>query len=427
MTAAGPAAPPPGHDITLLGLDGSPPGPQAQQALAVAEVVVGPQWLLDLLTLAPGIRTVTISDSEQALAEACAAQESGQRVVVLTSGDPGFFGAARHFARARLPLAVLPSRSSLAMAFGRLGVPWDDAIVVSAHGKPRRTALNVLRRFGSSGQPVAVLTDDVNTPDVLVEELGDECPQLAVLERLGQPDETLTWVVPGGWASPPPGVISAARARTRTWATPNLVISPGRPVHVEHPMLLGRRASVDDPARGWALPDDEFTQRDGKVTGREVRALALARLAPGLGRLIWDVGAGTGSVAVECSRMGAAVVAIERDPRALHLIETNAAQHQAPVRIVHGSAPAALVGLPQPDAVYVGGGGPEVVAACAAVRPERLVVVLVTVERVAPTLAALEGYRVDTVMVQVSHLEPMVTGHRLAPGNPVFVVSAERV
>ena len=365
---AGPA----GAVVTVVGLDGATLPTQAQEAVAAATVLLGGSHLLAAVPGAAG-RARAVDDARLLVAEVTAAQERGETVVVLADGDPGFFGVVRHLTRARLPLCVLPARSSLALAFGRLGLPWDDAIVVSAHGRPRRTALNVLRRFGSSGQPVAVLTDADSAPDRLVEELGDECPQLAVLERLGEPDETLTWVVPGGWANPPAGVISATRARTRSWATPNLVISPGRPTHEEHPVLVGRRASVDDPARDWALPDDAFTTGEAMLP-REVRALVLARLAPGLGRLVWDVGAGCGAVAVECSRLGAAAVAVERDPRALHLIETNAATLRAPVRLVHGAAPEALVGLPEPDAVFVGGGGPEVVAACAKAAPQRLVV-----------------------------------------------------
>jgi precorrin-6Y C5,15-methyltransferase (decarboxylating) len=93
------------------------------------------------------------------------------------------------------------------------------------------------------------------------------------------------------------------------------------------------------------------------------------------------------------------------------------------VRVVHGAAPEALTGLPWPDAVFVGGGGPDVVAAVAALRPTRVVVALATLERVAPTVAALQGYEVDTALLQVSHLQALGEGHRLAPANPVFVVS----
>jgi precorrin-6Y C5,15-methyltransferase (decarboxylating) len=409
--------------VTVVGYDGSPLAEDARQAVATADLLVGGQRHLAAVSVPEGARTVVMGPVETALHQVQEAHRLGERVVVVASGDPGFFGIVRRLTRAHLPLTVLPARSSVAAAFARLGLPWDDAVVVSAHGRDRRTALNVLRRFGSTGQPVAVLTDAGSAPDRLVEELGDECPQLVVFERLGEPDETMTRIVPGGSAAPAPGVLSATRARSRTWETPNLVLTPGRPTHPEAPLLQGRRAAYAGEVSGWGLPDELFAHRDGMLTKRDVRSVVLARLAPGLGQLVWDVGAGSGSVAVECSRLGAAAVAVERDPQALHHINDNAARHHAPVRVVHGSAPGVLAGLPEPDAVFVGGGGPDVVTAVAAVRPPRLVVALATLERVAPTVAALDGYVVDTVLVQVQQLQPLGEGHRLAPTNPVFVVS----
>ena len=408
--------------VTVLGYDGSPLSAAARQALDEADLVVGGQRHLTAVAVPVATSTVVMGPVEAALREVQAAYRDGHHVVVLASGDPGFFGIVRRLAREQLPLRVLPARSSVAAAFARVGVPWDDAIVVSAHGRDRRTALNVLRRFGGSEQPVAVLTDADSAPDRLVEELGDECPPLVVFERLGEPDETITRVLPGGSAAPTPGVLSATRARNRTWSSPNLVLTTGRRMP-EAPLLQGRRASYPDELGGWALADDAFDHRDGMLTKRDVRAVVLARLAPGLGHLVWDVGSGSGSVAVECSRMGAAAVAVERDPEALHRIVANAARHHAPVRVVHGAAPAVLAGLPQPDAVFVGGGGPDVVRAVEAARPARLVVALATLERVAPTVAALGDYDVDTVLLQVQQLQPLGEGHRLVPTNPVFVVS----
>ena len=412
-----------GPRVAVVGYDGGPLSTEGREALDTAELVVGGQRHLDAVGVPAGVGTVVMGPLEEAVAAVQAAHRDGRRVVVVASGDPGFFGIVRRLTREHLPLTVLPARSSVATAFSRLGLPWDDAVVVSAHGRPRRTALNVLRRFGSSGQPVAVLTDADSAPDRLVEELGDECPPLVVLERLGEPDETITRIVPGGSAAPEAGTISASRARSRTWSSPNIVLAVGRPVHPQAPLLQGRMAAHPDELTGWALPDEAFQHRDGMLTKRDVRALVLARLAPGFGQLVWDVGAGSGSVAVECSRLGAAAVAVERDPQALHFIVANAARHHAPVRVVHGAAPAVLVNLPEPDAVFVGGGGPEVVTAVAAVRPQRLVVALATLERVAPTVEALDGYDVDTVLVQVQTLQPLGDGHRLAPTNPVFVVS----
>ena len=163
------------------------------------------------------------------------------------------------------------------------------------------------------------------------------------------------------------------------------------------------------------------------ITKAEVRAFALARLAPAPGTLVWDVGAGSGSVAVECARFGAAVIAVERHQRRCERIKANAQRHAVDVRTVHGEAPPALDGLPAPDAVFVGGGGPTVVEAVAARHPARIVVALAAIERAGPTHAALTGagYAVDGVLLQASRLAALPGDvHRLAATNPVFLLWA---
>jgi len=181
---------------------------------------------------------------------------------------------------------------------------------------------------------------------------------------------------------------------------------------------------------GWALPEEEFDSRDAVITKAEVRALALARLAPGPGLLAWDVGAGSGSVAVECARLGAAVIAVERDALRCERVRANAIRHSADVRIVPGEAPRALSDLPDPDAVFVGGGGTAVIEAVAARRPARIVVALAAVERAGPAHAALSaaGYAADGVLVQAARLAPLPGDvHRLAATNPVFLLWATAV
>jgi precorrin-6Y C5,15-methyltransferase (decarboxylating) len=161
------------------------------------------------------------------------------------------------------------------------------------------------------------------------------------------------------------------------------------------------------------------------MTKAEVRALALARLGPGPGMLVWDVGAGSGSVGIECGRFGAAVIAVERDDVRCERIRTNASWHGVDVRVVAGAAPEALGELPDPDAVFVGGGGPEVVAAVAARHPARIVVALAAVERAGRATAALDaaGYTADGALVQAARFAALPSGvHRLAAINPVFLV-----
>jgi precorrin-6Y C5,15-methyltransferase (decarboxylating) len=178
---------------------------------------------------------------------------------------------------------------------------------------------------------------------------------------------------------------------------------------------------------GWALDEAEFDSRDAVITKAEVRALALARLAPAPGTLVWDVGAGSGSVAVECARFGAAVIAVERDSLRCERIQVNAGRHAVDVRVVHGEAPGALDGLPAPDSVFVGGGGAPAVEAVAALRPARIVVALAAVERAGAAHAALAraGYTVDGALLQAARFAPLPGDvHRLAATNPVFLIWA---
>jgi precorrin-6Y C5,15-methyltransferase (decarboxylating) len=188
------------------------------------------------------------------------------------------------------------------------------------------------------------------------------------------------------------------------------------------------------PAR-WALDEREFTHRDSMITKFEVRALALARLGPRLGDLVWDIGAGSGSVAVECARLGAAVVAVEKAPDGAERVRANAATHGVDVRVVEGSAPGDLPEaseLDDPDAVFIGGGGhelPAIVTACALRARRTVVVAMAALDRVPAVRAALIGAGLDCdgVLLQSSRLAPLpgeVT--RLAATNPVFLLWGTR-
>jgi precorrin-6Y C5,15-methyltransferase (decarboxylating) len=181
---------------------------------------------------------------------------------------------------------------------------------------------------------------------------------------------------------------------------------------------------------GWALPEEDFEHRDSMITKMEVRALVLAKLGPGPGRTIWDVGAGSGSVAVECARFGAWAVAIESDPEQCARIRLNAARYGTLLRVVPGWAPGVLAGLPAPDAVFAGGGDDDVLAgAVRAGRPGRVVVTLASVDRVRGVceLLAGSGYRAGGSQIQAARLAGLPGGSlRLAAVNPVFVVWADR-
>jgi precorrin-6Y C5,15-methyltransferase (decarboxylating) len=409
--------------ITVLGTGtGGPPaaGARLMEGAAGARLVVGAARHLAAAELPSGARQVVLGPLAPALdAIERHLKEDGGPVLVLASGDPGFFGIVRALG-ARFGAAALdvrPSAPSVAVAFARLGLGWDDAVVVSAHGRELRTAVNVCRAY----RKVAVLTG----PGAGPAELG------AALEHTGLARELV--VATGlGTAAETVLRVSPAAAAARDWGTAvNVVLCLGP----ERELVAGRARTVAGPGpapAGWALAEEEFAHRDSMVTKAEVRALALARLGPRTGELVWDIGAGSGSVAVECARFGAAVVAVEREPEGAARVRANAAAHGVDVQVVCGAAPGVLGELPDPDAVFVGGGGRElgaIVAGCARRARRRVVVTLAAVDRVSEVRAALRaaGLETDGVLLQSSRLAPL-PGEvvRLAAGNPVFVLWGTR-
>jgi len=425
-----------GSMITVVGMDGSPLSPQAEAALRSATLMVGGRrHLAALPALAasrsgpgsgagdvpavaqPGavVRTVVLGELAPAL-DALAAHDGN--AVVLASGDPGFFGIVRALRERGLAAVVLPAVSSIALAFARAGLPWDDAVVVSVHGRDPRPAINVCRAHPK----VAVLTGPGAGPAEIAAALAGWDRRLVVCEQLGSGDEQITEYSPA----------SADRA----WTDPNVVLVLAPPSACEsvhrvgeqiHTIMEGAGWAWPRPtmAEGWALGEEQFDSRDAVITKAEVRALALARLAPAPGMLVWDVGAGSGSVSVECARFGAAVIAVERDARRCDRIRANAQRHAVDVRTVLGEAPHSLDGLPPPDAVFAGGGGQAVIEAVAGRRPARIVVALAAVERAGAALATLAaaGYAADGVLLHAARFAPLPGGvHRLAATNPVFVV-----
>ncbi|MFJ8786134.1 precorrin-6y C5,15-methyltransferase (decarboxylating) subunit CbiE [Streptomyces sp. NPDC102476] len=398
--------------ITVVGTGtGAPP----QECLAGAELVVGGRRHLDAVRLPEAAERIVLGPLAPALDTMAEYLDKERRVVVLASGDPGFFGIVRVLAERFGPAAldVRPGVSSVAAAFARVGLPWEDAVVVSAHGRDLRTAVNVCR----ARPKVAVLTGPGAGPAELGAALTAHARVLVVASALGSDDERVERVTP-------------AEAAARDWGTAVSVV-----LCLDESRALGAVRTVAGPSAApsqWALEEDEFTHRDSMITKFEVRALALARLGPRLGDLVWDVGAGSGSVAVECARLGAAVVAVEKAPDGVERIRANAAAHGVDVRIVHGSAPDALAELDDPDAVFVGGGGrelPDIVAVCARRARRSVVVAMAALDRVPAVRAALTGagFGCDGVLLQSSRLAPLpgdVT--RLAATNPVFLLWGAR-
>ena len=387
--------------VTVIGCDGRPFGPDATDALAEARTVIGAPRHLSAAPIPDSAERIELRHLDEALD---ALSRHPGPTVVLASGDPGFFGIVRALRARGITPYVIPAVSSVADAFARIGLDWDDALVVSAHGRDPSQAL-----AAALAHPKAAILTAPGTAPELARELFAAGKRVYAAELLGTPHERVT------------------EAPADHLADPNVLIAldpddaPGPPR-----WLAGHPGAPD----GWALPEDAFEHRDSMITKPEVRALVLARLGPAPGRTIWDVGAGSGSVAVECARFGAWVIAIESDPAQCEKIRRNAERHRVRLRVHHGRAPEALTGLPPADAVFAGGGDHAVLAtAIRLADPDTVVVTLAAVDRVAETTALLDQhrYQAEGVQLQASRLQPLPGGnHRLAAQNPVFVLWGHR-
>jgi precorrin-6Y C5,15-methyltransferase (decarboxylating) len=320
--------------------------PADAEAVARADVVAAGRRHLEALTALGGEPRDVIeiaADVPVALDAIEVAIERGRGVVVLASGDPGYFGIGRALAErfGEGALDIRPAVSSIATAFARAGLTWDDAVVVSAHGRPLREALAVARTHAK----VAVLASPDNPPErigLCLVELGTVFDRVMVVSDLGMKSESVSrggdveWLAKGRFS--PLSIVLLVRDR------------PSRAVLQSPP--------APPPAR-FGLLEEAFEHRNGMITKAEVRAIVLARLELPSTGLFWDVGAGSGSVAIEAAKLSPAlaVIAIERATGAVEAIKRNAERHHVCVEVVHGEAPAALFGLGMPDRAFVGGGG----------------------------------------------------------------------
>lgn len=358
--------------------------PVARALLDAAEFVFGGQRHLDLLGATRARTHTWRTPLTDTMADIKALR--GRRVAVLATGDPMWFGVgvtlAKHFERGEM--TIIPHISAFTLAASRMDWPLAECETITLHGRK----LELLALYLYPGARLLVLSEDGTTPAAvarLLSEHGWGETSMSVLAHLGGPAET------------------RMEAKARDWGdrtTPDL-----------NTIALECRAGAG--ARVFArtgLPDDAYAH-DGQLTKREVRTATLAALAPLPGQMLWDVGAGCGSIGIEWMRGArfAQAVAIEREQSRCALIARNAATLGVPrLNIVHGAAPACLAGLPTPDAVFIGGGiSATLVDACwAALKPGgRIAANVVTLEGEAVVLAMADRLGGELTRIQVSRAE----------------------
>jgi len=404
--------------IDLVGLGPSPEGlpPSSAGVVARAQVLVGGRKLLDLFPDHPARRIVIASPLELVLAETARAAAEDLRVVVLASGDPLFYGIGPRLVAAlgRDSVNVHPNLTWVQVLAARLKESWAEAMVISLHGRGEEP----LALAAGSREPVYVYTDPERSPAFVgawLESLGQPHRPLVVAEALGREEERIS-------------SLSAREAAEMEFAEPNLVLI--------RPLPDG----AQDPRPWLGNPEESFSHQAGLITKAEIRAVALAYLGLIPGLTMWDLGAGSGAVAIEAAGLVAPgrVFAVERRPARLAQIRENVRSFQrANVEPRELDLPRGLDRLPDPDRIFIGGGGSRLGAileeAMPRLKPGGIVVLgLATWESLAQAMETLDkhGFKPIFSQVQVNRLQA-IPGRgqgrgRLAPLNPVFLVRGSR-
>jgi precorrin-6Y C5,15-methyltransferase (decarboxylating) len=405
-------------------------GRTALAHLQQAQLVIGGTRTLQLFAehIGPAARQRDLTGALSQVPEWIrAAQAVGQRVVVLATGDPLCHGIAAYLA-SRLcieAIEVIPNVSTLQLACARLGLPWQDMKFSSVHSKDAGDwvagsdpghGLYALLRDIRHHDRLAVLTSPLNTPDriarmLVTEGLADDF-EMAVAERLCQPEER---VVSG---------LSIAAAAGIPFADPNVV--------------LLWRTTLRAPQVLFGLPDASFEQRHpdkGLITKNEVRAVSLARMQLRLNSVVWDIGAGSGSVGLEAARLcrQGHVYAIEKNADDSAIVQRNRmAMGISNHTLVHGKAPEGLAAWADPDAVFIGGSGGELAGLIALILQRLkpggwLVMNFVTLENLGTAVETLKslGASWDVLQLQAARSKPILHMNRMAAENPVWIVCAQ--
>jgi precorrin-6Y C5,15-methyltransferase (decarboxylating) len=388
---------------------------RAISAVRSAQVLCGGERHLAFFPQFEGMRIV-LGSGITAAVERIAALCEEQTVCILASGDPLFFGigglvikklGAEH-------VEVLPQPSSIQWAFARVGMKWDDASFLSLHGRPREGFLTRLKSLSK----VACFTDEENSP-----------PRLAA--HMAEHGETAwtAWVCEN---------LGGAGERVRSFGIPELASATDvGPLNVL--VLVRTDATWRSPPTIPFLHEDAFAKRmpkKGLITKREVRLLSLAALGIRPDSVVWDIGAGSGSVAIEAALLApeGRVYAVEVDPEGVDICRENVRTHAVDnVRVIAGLAPAALADLEAPDAVFVGGskGSMEEIIHLALDRLKpggRVVANAITLDNVAEAYRAFRARDIlpDVTLLNISRGEPLARYLRYEALNPIHIFAAEK-
>ncbi|MBI4318259.1 MAG: precorrin-6y C5,15-methyltransferase (decarboxylating) subunit CbiE [Chloroflexi bacterium] len=393
-------------------------GQRALDIINSADVLCGGRRLLGLVPQARG-RKIPIEANLRELVDAIREFMVAEQVVVLASGDPGFFGIARYLADnlGKERLEIVPGVSAVQLAFARIKESWDDAVLTSVHGRDIGEIVEVVR----SSKKIGVLTDPLRSPAQIARVLlasGISGYRCFVCQNLGSNSESIVETDLGGLVSLAASPLSVL-----------ILLKQGpEPKH-----------SVCSMRPSLGIPDDEFLQRrplKGLITKCEIRVVSLSKMSLREDSVVWDIGAGSGSVSVEAALIATTgrVFAVEKNPADAEIVRWNL--HKFGVDnavVVEGLAPEVLTSLPDPDVVFIGGSGGHMEgildATCRRLKSRgSLVANIATVANLYTITQGLAARRfdVDVALVNVARSRGIADLMRFEALDPVFVVSARR-
>lgn len=445
--------------IYIIGIGYRPFDPLTEEIIGRSSLILASERLFDLFTLYEGFekvrdKVVVLNNVDEAMdllkahvAKAKPRQTARgkqfQPATLLASGDPLFHGIGRRTIEefGEEMVEIIPDLSSIQVAFSRIKEPWDDAVLISLHGGPDKAKRRrlpyelsdvpfLVQRYGK----VAILTDRVNSPAAIAKELLESPVNPAypsslvvyVCEKLGYPDERITKG-------------SAAEVANSTFSDPNVVV-----IRLSPPDSLPKiRTGEEHQGPGlwlsgsdtrFGLKEDDILHTQGLITKDEIRAVSIHKLRLPMRGVVWDIGAGSGSVSIEIARMSPwlQVFAIEKDEEQVSTIRANRVRFGTPnVKVIPGVAPDSCTDLPAPHSVFVGGSGgklKDIIASVAGLPTATVVVNATKLETLQGAVDSLRkaDFAVDVAHLSVSRMRSIGEGHSLSAVNPVFVIRGAR-
>ena len=401
--------------VSIIGMGLSPEDLTAKHLKLIkqADILIGGKRHLDFFKDYPAVQKEITRDIKGVI-RYVKSQMKIKSIVILASGDPLFFGIGSLLINSLGPenVVIYPNISSVAAAFSRIRESWHDVHVMSMHGRNNKQEL-----FESLAEKdkIAIFTDSDNNPawiaNLLLEKKIIDF-NMCVLEQLNTPSERVNWY-------------NLARAAEMEFAEPNLVV-------------LKRIPSQFEKIRNLyvGMPDNWYDHQNGLITKAEVRAVTLSKLRLAPDHIMWDLGAGSGSISIEASLFvtRGKIFALEQKPDRIKQIKNNQKRFGVNnLEIIHSVLPGGLDDLPVPDRVFIGGGGRDlekiIKSACKHLKEGGIVVInTVLIQNIKSALDTLKqiGFQTEIVQVQISRGCGMPWGERLEAQNPVWIISGKK-